>query len=274
MARILDGEPAVDELLRQVRAAWPDVGVDDETFRAYLAERLPATGSLEQALGAIRAADLYLACACAAGDRNALAAFDDRYIRQLDAALGRMDPSGDLCAEVKQELRVQLLLGAPGRPPGITSYLGQGSLRGWLRVTATRQALMGLRRRHRALANDLAARSLLDATFEDVELEALKRRWAAEFKDAFADAVASLTSKQRNVLRYHAIDQLTIDQIGALYGVHRVTAFRWVEQARAAVLAATRTALKARLDLSEPALDSVLGAIASRLDASVERLLR
>lgn len=274
MARILDGEPAVDELLRQARATWPDVGVEDDAFRAYLAERLPETGLLDEALGAIQAADLYLACACAAGDRKALAAFDDRYIGQLDAALGRMDPSGDLCTEVKQELRVQLLLGAPGRPPGITSYLGQGSLRRWLRVTATRQALMGLRRRQRALAHQLAARSLLDATFEDAELEALKRRWAAEFKDAFAEAVASLTSKQRNVLRYHAIDLLTIDQIGTLHGVHRVTAFRWVEQARAAVLEATRKALKARLDLSEPALDSVLGAIASRLDASVERLLR
>jgi RNA polymerase sigma-70 factor (ECF subfamily) len=133
---------------------------------------------------------------------------------------------------------------------------------------------MWLRRRHRALANDLAARSLLDGTFDDVELEALKRRWAAEFKDAFAGAVTSLSSRQRNVLRYHAIDLLTIDQIGALHGVHRVTAFRWLEQARAALLTATRAALKARLDLSEPELDSVLGAIASRLDASIDRLLR
>jgi hypothetical protein len=129
---------------------------------------------------------------------------------------------------------------------------------------ATRQALMLLRRRRRALASDLAARSLLDGTFEDAELEALKRRWAAEFKEAFAEAVASLTSKQRNVLRYHAIDQLTIDQIGSLHGVHRVTAFRWVEQARAAILVATRAALKARLDLSESEPGSVLGAIASR----------
>jgi transposase len=33
-------------------------------------------------------------------------------------------------------------------------------------------------------------------------------------------------------LRYHHVDGLNIDEIGAIYRVHRVTAFRWLEKAK------------------------------------------
>jgi len=47
-----------------------------------------------------------------------------------------------------------------------------------------------------------------------------------------------------------------------------------VVKAREALLVATRSALAARLGLSEEQLESVLALIASRMEASVERLLK
>jgi len=70
------------------------------------------------------------------------------------------------------------------------------------------------------------------------------------------------------------MERLSIDQIGALYHLHRATAARRVVKAREALLTATRTALAARLGLTTEQLESVLQLIASRMDASVERLLK
>src|SRR5262249_51360296 len=64
----------------------------------------------------LHAEDLYLACACAAGNAAALAAFDARYLGQVKVFLGRMKPPPALVEEVKQALRVRLLGAPPGGP--------------------------------------------------------------------------------------------------------------------------------------------------------------
>lgn len=60
------------------------------------------------------------------------------------------------------------------------------------------------------------------------------------FQLAFRDAVNALTSRERNLLRYHYLSDLSIDQIGTLYHVHRATAARWVAQARERLISDTR----------------------------------
>jgi RNA polymerase sigma-70 factor (ECF subfamily) len=107
----------------------------------------------------------------------------------------------------------------------------------------------------------------------DPELQLLKRQHLAHFKAAFAEAVGTLDSSDRVVLRQHFVERLTIDQIGAVYHLHRATAARRLARAREALLAATRAALARRLGLAPVELESVLELIASRMEASVERLL-
>lgn len=238
--------------------------VSDAQLERYLAER---TSSHD--LAAPRRLELELCCACAAGVSVALAHLEVRYFPEIDRALRHLDRSGDLTDEVKQLLRHKLLMASPNKLPGITAFSGRGPLGRWLQVVATREALMLLRQAQReqpAPSASMAGR--------DYELHILRREYRAEFERAFADALAALTAKDRNLLYYHLIGGLSIDRIGAIYHVHRVTAFRWLTSARQALVQHTRSLLGARLKLADDELESLLRLVQSRASVSVERLLR
>jgi RNA polymerase sigma-70 factor (ECF subfamily) len=72
----------------------------------------------------------------------------------------------------------------------------------------------------------------------------------------------------------HFVDGLTIDEIGALYQVHRATAARWISGARNTLLADTRARLTARLALTPSQFDSLMRLVRSELDLSLQRLVR
>lgn len=76
------------------------------------------------------------------------------------------------------------------------------------------------------------------------------------------------------MLRQHVLDGMTIGQLGALYRMHRTTTARTLEQARRFLLAATRSHMRAELDVSSTELDSILRLIRSRLDGSLRGLRR
>lgn len=217
-----------------------------------------------------RAAELALCARCASGDAAAIAELEARYFPEIDRAITALDREGDLVAEVRQRVRARLFVAAEAAP-GITRFAGNGPLGRWLVVVATREALMYLRtaRRERArahAASELAAR--------DYELGVLRREYRPAFERAFADALARLSSKDRNLLYYQLVGGLGIDRIGALYRVHRVTAFRWLRDARAALVTHTRELLAERMQLATDELDSLLRLVQSRASVSVERLLR
>ncbi len=66
----------LDEIIRSARLAWPTVDLAPKQFVAHLARHLPEEVPIETALGQMHTDDLYLACACALGDRNAILAFE------------------------------------------------------------------------------------------------------------------------------------------------------------------------------------------------------
>jgi RNA polymerase sigma-70 factor (ECF subfamily) len=75
-------------------------------------------------------------------------------------------------------------------------------------------------------------------------------------------------------LRLHLLDHLSIDQIAAIYHVHRSTAARQIDSARTAVVESVRALLAARLEMETAELDSVLQLIASRVDVSLRSVFR
>ena len=101
----------------------------------------------------------------------------------------------------------------------------------------------------------------------------MKRTYANEFKASFADALKQLGPREQTLLRYHHVDGLNIDEIGAIYRVHRVTAFRWIEKAKEQLVKATLDHLRARLKLPSAELDSVLRMIRSQIHLSLVRHL-
>ncbi|MGH7857462.1 MAG: sigma-70 family RNA polymerase sigma factor, partial [Candidatus Binatia bacterium] len=215
------------------------------------------------------AVDLYLACACVRGDAAALRYFDRDVLARVDRVLSRLGLSRADADDVKQEVRTRLLVADGDEPGKLASYQGTGPLVQWVCAVAGRQALGMMRRRKPAaeIGDDL-----LDAA-DDPRLLALKTHHRAEFKDAFQDAVSELDPRDRAVLRALVVDDQTVGEIATVYGIHRVTASRWIAKIRASLLRGTRNRLRVALDLNDRDLDSWIRDVDSGLELSLYRLL-
>lgn len=265
-------------LVAEGRAAWPDFSVDAKEVVAFIARQV-TEDLADAALDGLRPADLYLACACAKQLPAAINAFDRDYMREVDIALARMRIGPPRLADVKQLVRQRLFVGGgtAGQPTSagkIGEYGGRGDLRRWVRSVAVRTCLNDLRKGKREVLVDddhLIAQHAVSA--DDPEVEYMKRTYASEFKAAFAESLASLGAREQTLLRYHHVDGLNIDEIGAIYRVHRVTAFRWLEKAKELLVRGTLEILRGRLKLPASELDSVLRMIRSQIHLSIVRQL-
>lgn len=258
-------------MLDTARAAWPDVRLDPVQVVEFIAQRLSGP-DVAAALATAPAADLVLAAACTVQEPTAHAAFDT-VLTEVDAAGASTRSPRDLIDDVKQLIRVQLLVPRDGRPPGIAGYRGKGPLRGWVRITATRELIRHQRKR----ARETPAERPLDEAISDASdpvLSQLKAEYRTEFASALREAITEIDAEDRTLLRQQIVDELSIDEIGAAFGVHRATAARWLQRARGALVAATRGRLAARLKLPVDEIDSVIRLVQSQLDASVVRYLR
>lgn len=260
----------VKALWDSARSVWPEVELPLEPFAEYLAAR---SGAGSTAPAPERAAELYLACACVRGLPAALSAFERRFLVQVPAFLGRLALPESTVTEIKQLLRAKLLVSTETGSAKLSEFSGQGALLGWLRVVAMRTALSLLRQRSDKPLDDIGGDERVMAATEDPELVYLRNRYQSEFKEAFAAALAQLTSEQRNLLRLHLVDGMNIDKLGVMFQIHRATAARWLHSARESVFTETRRLLQQRLRLSPAEFDSLVRVLRSQLDLSVARLL-
>lgn len=271
---MIDLEHRLEALLATGRAHWPTVRVDPAAFMAFVAERLPAERAAAEALATMRAPELYLTCACTGGSSAALRAFDSHYIGEVELALRRMRVTASQVDEIQQMVRHKLFVGQDGKSGKIADYSGRGDLRRWVRSIAVRTYLNELRRGQRMvpMADDQLLHSM-STTEDDPELRYMKERYQSEFRDAFVRAVQTLDDRQQTLLRYHHVDGLNIDEIGSIYRVHRVTAYRWLEKAREALVQQVQRLLAAQLQVEKREFESILRMIRSQLHLSLVRYL-
>jgi RNA polymerase sigma-70 factor (ECF subfamily) len=253
------------------RAAWAALDVPAPAFARHF-----STVALEASGGAFHAGDLYLACAAAEGVPAAIRELDRlvapmvaRASRRLHLAIGE----DDACQLVRERLLLPDL--AAGRPPRIATYSGRGRLDQWLRVVVVRTLLnraVSDRNRERSFEDGLLERLL--GTGGDVELAYMKRLYRDEFRAAFTDALTSLDAREKNVLRLAFLESVTIDALGAIYGVHRATAARWIARAEHALFERVRIRFRERLGVDADEAASILRLVMSRLDITFETYLR
>lgn len=247
------------DAIETARTQWPSITIDDTALAQLVEERgegVPAC-----------AVDLVLARACVAGDAAAIRYFERDMLVRVDRVLGRLGLSAADADDIKQDLRAKLLLGDRAK---LAQYQGTGPLAHWVASVAGREAIGALRKKKPidALGDD----DLFD-TSDDPELVSLKERHSADFKRAFQAAVADLPARDRAVLRAMVVDDRSVNEIAAVYGIHRVTASRWITEIRQTLLKGTRTHLRKQLALDDRSLDSAIRLIDSNLDVSLYRLL-
>ncbi len=262
-------ESVLQSLVAEARAAHPDIALPVDEFKDAV-EQCIAAG--EDAL-TLPAADVWLARAAVVGVPGAVERLDEQCIAGLETTLARFELGSANLDDALQATRQKLLFGSNDRPGKLAQYAGRGSLRGFVRVIAAREVVTLTRKSGTAPRH---SEPELDGVVgsADPELASLRARYGAEFKVAFEAALGSLEPRQRNLLRHQLLDQLGIDAIGSLYGVHRATAARWLARAREDLFDRTVAELSQRLSLPAPEIDSVIRLIGSQLDASVTRLLR
>ncbi len=251
------------EHIAEARTRWPGVAVDAARFTQRWAE------CWRDDVPPPHAVDLYLAIACACGDANALALFDQHFLSKVAAFVARVDRSPAFADEIRQRLRESLLVGKSGRP-GIATFSGRGALSSWVHVAALRTAL-DLRRSE----GDVRESPTVEAFWADThpELGYIKERYRTDFRAAFAASLSALAPPERRLLRMHFVDGLSLSQIGTVEKLDKSNVSRRLATIRRAVLADMRERLKARLGIEESALDSLLDVMQSQLDISIERLL-
>jgi RNA polymerase sigma-70 factor (ECF subfamily) len=215
--------------------------------------------------------DLAWARELAVGDGTALARYERELVPVIEAQLRRRGMAADAIADVQQIMRTRLLVG-DGDGPAVTRYEGRGTLKSWVLISAIREAVRVRQHAARESAvDDDALIALADrANIETPRVD--KERYREAFRVAFRAALAQLTPRDRVLLRMHVIDGLTIDQIGALQGVHRATAARWMERARATVSRNVRRDLMKQLGVDPFEAEELLQWVQSRIDLSLSML--
>jgi RNA polymerase sigma-70 factor, ECF subfamily len=255
---------SVTRSIAEARAEWPTIDVPDDVFASYLLARSPGAE-----VGALRAADLYLACACARGDEHALATFDRVFLAPVDGIVTRTGAPSHVGADVAQLRRERLLVRQGQGPPRIAEYAGRGSLAGWVRVVALRAAST-LQRDERVHAR---VEPVAAGPPESPEDAAIRGRYGNAFEQAFREAFRSLPPEDRVILRLHFAEGLNLDRLAVALGFSRATAGRRIQAARARLHDETIRLLETSLDASPEEIESVLAALRSRLEVSLSALV-
>jgi RNA polymerase sigma-70 factor (ECF subfamily) len=269
MARL---EERLSALCTEARKAHPDIPLSEVEFLRHVAGHVK-DAALGEWLETVRAADLFLACASAKGDPEALRTLERSVLpRALQAVVGT-GLGEEALEEVMQTVRHKLVVASEGSAPKIALYSGQGVLRNWVRAMALRMALRARTRQAPQTSLDSELLSMRAPQGADLELGHMKKTYRAEFKRAFEQALNELSPRDRNVLRLYTLDGMNIAQIGDLYTVHRATVARWIAHSREALLKRTRELLSEQLKVGQSELDSLIQMLLSSMEVSIERIL-
>lgn len=260
--------PAADVLLgfaESAARAWPGVGVTAEEFADHLRAAL---GTVDPAtLGSVRGEELFLAFACMRRDAVAWREFDRGWLAKVPSWVARVSSAAAFGDEVRQRLAVKLI-GDGMSDSKLTAFSGRGSLAGWLRVAAVREAYTLLRSQHGEVdAEDMLPR----APCNDAELTLLKRQSARVFRGAFDAVVASLPDEERSVLKLHYLDGLTLPEVGQVLRMSRASVSRLIVQSRARIVKRIEHILREELGSEAPRLDDLAALVKSQLGPSIAR---
>jgi RNA polymerase sigma-70 factor (ECF subfamily) len=235
-----------------------------EDFAKHLEHLETSAADLER-----HAADIFLALACGRGDPVAVRTLSSRYLQTLDEYLMRSCFDSATRQDVLQQAMMHL---CAGESPRILTYAGRAALGSWLRVAVHRFALQLARQVGSDATSEQALGDLIGSEV-DLETRVTVEEARPRFQLAMQRALGELDDRARTLLRLCFLDGLSIDAIGAMYGVHRATAARWLQSIRRQLFAHVRSSLQAELGLRDSEFESLAFLIQSGIQLSLRRVL-
>jgi RNA polymerase sigma-70 factor len=242
----------IDRLLGQVsrRYSVTDVqaaGAIHSAVRKYLPDAIPAERSDGSAISndsrknvsdliqSLNSDDLCMAIACANGDD---AAWEDFYrdYRSFMISIARSVTQDGTAAELLADSTFAELYGlresGGTRVSKFSFYSGRGSLRGWLRAVVFQLSADLYRKTGRFVqteeAEDLEHMAAAPAAQAAIETDLVGEQYHSAVGSALRKAIDSLETRERLLLAYYYYDEMTLREIGKLFGVHEATVCRWL----------------------------------------------
>jgi len=240
--------------------------------------------------------DLFLAVACARGDRIAWEYFADQYLPLLKRfavqACRNCDAGEDLAHEI-----VTVLIGeshaanqatepgngprsAPGASKGkLQSYNGRGSLAGWLRAAVAHAAIDRFRRARKLVSLDELEENAglpgaQNSGSADTAEERLDARWGPVLAACVRKEIERLSARERLILGLYHLEGIPLKAIGLRFGVHEATASRWLERARREIRKNVERELRNVHGLNARELGSLWRWVAESTDLMIESSLK
>ena len=227
-------DPVVAELYQQSKAA--EFGISSLEFGAIFkeisAKDLPRGSQSErlELYKTLRADDLVLSRACAAGNERAWEAFMLRFREKLyDIArqITREDSTGRELADSVYADLYGTKTREGERVSKLSSYRGRGSLEGWLRTVLAQEYVNTYRKQRRLVSLD-------EESEEGVQFSAAANEPGgvvdSKLEPAVDDVLRSLSPGDRFVLASYFLDQRTLAQIARALSVHESTISRKIEK--------------------------------------------
>jgi RNA polymerase sigma-70 factor, ECF subfamily len=228
-------DSVVTEIYEKSRGA--QFGVTRDQFDGVLVEiarkYLPADAAhhdLRELYASLRAEELALARACAAGHEHAWEVFLTRYREKLYDIAGYITKESSTARELADSIYAELYGTATRdgqRTSKLASYTGRGSLEGWLRTVMMQEHVNRYRRQRRLVSLDEETEEGTQfATPESEPAIAIDSRVEA----AIDEVLAALPAEDRFVLASYFLDERTLAEIARTLGVHESTISRKVDK--------------------------------------------
>lgn len=268
-----DLEVLLQGLVAAGREAWPQIPLDAALFVRHLTRTCRPGVDPAVHLSDLHGEDLYLACGCVHQRPQAMQAFEEGYLAKVGGSISRGRAPPDFMDELRQVLRVKLLV-CTGDAPGIATYRGTGSLLNWLRSAARRaEADLFRQRTTTEQWDDERVVDALSAT-GGPELDFIKRTYGPAFKQALYDALRALDGRLHSVLRLYYVARLNLAGIGAVLGAPRSTVHKWQLKANQEVFEGACRLLEQRCQLGPTEVRELAGLLRTYLEVSLIRALR
>jgi len=261
--------------------------------RAHLAEALVASANrmfadktadsraLTQYFESLHLEELALACACAAGDEAAWEHFIREQRPNLYRAADHIDPSGG-AREIADALYAELYglrerLGA--RDSLFRHYHGRSSLATWLRAVLAQRHVDRMRTHSRVQPlPDESSSAAFGVAAEPADPD--RQRYLTLARHTLARALSRLEARDRLRLGCYYTQQLTLAEIGRLFGEHEATVSRQLARIRRAIRNDVEQQLRADEQLNDAQIAECFASVSEdpgpinlreMLDAGAER---
>jgi RNA polymerase sigma-70 factor, ECF subfamily len=226
-------------------------------------------------LESLRIEELILARACADGNEKAWEMFLARYREVLYRsayAIARQEAAGRELADSLYADLYGLAEGGGPRRSRLESYMGRGSLAGWLRAVMAQRFVDNCRRTRREVSLDESeGEEILAAPVSDPEITGSNH--LACLANSIAVVLTRMNAEERLLVVSYYLDGRALWEIAELLAVHESTISRRIERLTGKLRKALMKELQ-RSGLSKRAAQEAVGTDVRDIELDVRKLLQ